>query len=1033
MSCQSRRCISSFHRWRRRNLGDQAGVAGAHEIFAGLLGQRASLGVVIKTISVVGMLVVILDDPRGDLAGSILLTRSFREGRVADHRHRSARPVVDEVRSRGNTRASVVGMQGVPHLATLAVIIAVRGQTVTIFARFLGVVLLGILSQVKTLHSGGTLVADAANNIRNRIGLVPKVAVCHVSYAQTGKTFVPFTKAREMLIHLRVRILHGTLRRAAGLRSRAASRSLLGGLGGGRFLGLRSLSDGGLLLDGLLLSQLGELGRAANGANDVLHVMGLAVDQAAKVEHHALSIVALAAEVGVVVLQARKLLLVALALALQLLGDLLLKNQRLQGVIPLLLRSGQAQSETGGVVLLLVDEAAKATVLPLVVFDLDLELGGLLGELLGEGLELEELLLPRLKLLNQEVVALGDLAQLGVHTALEVDKVLPSLHGVPRVLVALPHDLIQMAHGHLRHQGLLDRAAENGLHTGVASQLLADVIHDAHDGVLVPPRRLLDALNLASHHNDLTGGDQLSPGIGRSKMVGNARGRDIAVQRLRQAVNELRSLSGIENVRRARRQHEVAVQIHNQGVRRGVEQRAALGGDTQNVRTGFLDQILDMTSMNHWHVQATPLVNSNAVTNRFGGDREHGGVVTDEDDAASRGHRGFDDTHDVGNGQTREQRPHGEVLESRGRRRELVAQGIILHVNADQVVQARGREAENPRHLLCMEQVGGLVPMDPHTPEVVTQQVVEGVSREETQAIGDPVDLLRVIVEIGLGLFAEFTDSFGTLLVGSGPDTQSNAVKSVGRILLQDEGMVGTVRLGLAGTNLNIVRETGLVVVSWDCLHGIPPPLFNGEIECTYPHSRMQRFGNLIVLFQAGTAAQDFWQPKLAHGSLHMTDLSLGRRRSPDPLGGLPAHTANHVGMGQGLGRFLGGFGAGLRRDRLRNAGVKRGGATRNDQRIFSLIAGGRPVARGRTGEGRVVSQRRTHGECRRGNGGLNGESSSFRRKLIYIDPGGGVCLPPTLVPRIRSIQSVGFTRSRNERKGDRVDSTARVALLECY
>ena len=110
-------------------------------------------------------------------------------------------------------------------------------------------------------------------------------------------------------------------------------------------------------------------------------------------------------------------------------------------------------------------------------------------------------------------------------------------------------------------------------------------------------------------------------------------------------------------------------------------------------------------------------------------------------------------------------------------------------------------------------------------------------------------------------------------------------------------------------------------------------------VENTHPHGRMQGLGDFIVLLQSGTAPQYLGQPKLAHGTFHVTNLSLRWRGSSDPLGGFPAHAANHVGMSEGLGGPLSGFRIGLRRDGLRNAGVKRGGATRNDQGVFPLIA----------------------------------------------------------------------------------------------
>ncbi len=55
------------------------------------------------------------------------------------------------------------------------------------------------------------------------------------------------------------------------------------------------------------------------------------------------------------------------------------------------LRARQTNSEASGVVLLLIDENRKPAILSLVVFDLDLEILGLLCKLLGKGLEFEEL------------------------------------------------------------------------------------------------------------------------------------------------------------------------------------------------------------------------------------------------------------------------------------------------------------------------------------------------------------------------------------------------------------------------------------------------------------------------------------------------------------------------------------------------------------------------------------------------------------------------------------------------------------------
>lgn len=135
----------------------------------------------------------------------------------------------------------------------------------------------------------------------------------------------------------------------------------------------------------------GELVGRRQRLDEVLHVVVLARDQAAQVQHDAARLVALPGNRDVGVLKRVELLPVPLALPLELLGDLLLENERLERVVALLLGSGEADRQPRGVVLLLVEEAAQAAVLALVAFDLDLEVLRLLGEGVGEGLEFEEL------------------------------------------------------------------------------------------------------------------------------------------------------------------------------------------------------------------------------------------------------------------------------------------------------------------------------------------------------------------------------------------------------------------------------------------------------------------------------------------------------------------------------------------------------------------------------------------------------------------------------------------------------------------
>ena len=79
------------------------------------------------------------------------------------------------------------------------------------------------------------------------------------------------------------------------------------------------------------------------------------------------------------------------------------------------------------------------------------------------------LLFPALEFLDEEVVSLGDFAELGIHATLEIDEILPSLKRIPRVLIPFSNDLIQMSHRHLGHEWLLHRPTENSLHAGVSS------------------------------------------------------------------------------------------------------------------------------------------------------------------------------------------------------------------------------------------------------------------------------------------------------------------------------------------------------------------------------------------------------------------------------------------------------------------------------------------------------------------------------------------------------------------------------------
>jgi hypothetical protein len=93
--------------------------------------------------------------------------------------------------------------------------------------------------------------------------------------------------------------------------------------------------------------------------------------------------------------------------------------------------------------------------------------------------------------------------------------------------------------------------------------------------------------------------------------------------------------------------------------------------------------------------------------------------VTNKDDAASWGQGCLYYTNNVWDREAGEQGPHGKVLESGRRGGELIAQGVILHVDANQIIESGGWEAEYTRYFLGMEEIRCLVPVNPHATEVI--------------------------------------------------------------------------------------------------------------------------------------------------------------------------------------------------------------------------------------------------------------------------------------------------------------------------
>lgn len=126
----------------------------------------------------------------------------------------------------------------------------------------------------------------------------------------------------------------------------------------------------------------------------------------------------------------------------------------------------------------------------------------------------------------------------------------------------------------------------------------------------------------------------------------------------------------------------------------------------------------------------------------------------------------------------------------------------------------------------------------------------------------------------------------------------------------------------------------------------------------TYPHSSMQRPGDLVILLKPRAASKNFREPELAHSSLHVLDLSVGGLGSLDPLRGLATNTAHHVGVGESLGGALAGLRIELGGQRLGDPRVQRRGPAGDEQAVLALgsrrtvgVAGARTKAqRGRHG-----------------------------------------------------------------------------------
>ena len=351
------------------------------------------------------LLVAILDDLRRDVSPDVvLLAAPLRRRRSARDGHRGARAVVDEVRGRGNARSTTARMQQtiISILGALGGVSIITGRhsregalamTSASLAesKFLGLDF-RVVSELESFDCSGALLADVADDVRDGVGLVPKMAVSDVNDARGAEALAVSDTVNETRFHF---WRHVVACLVVSVRARRGTGIVgCGILWCALLLRLLFLSDVLKIISFFIvavLNVLSEFWALAEGSDNVLHVVSLSTDQTAEMKNHTLSLITLAENGGVGVLEGRKLLLVAFTLTLKFLSDLLLEDESFKCIVTLLLGPREAGSKAGCIILLLVNEACEASVLTLVILDLNLEVLSLLRELFGESLEFEEL------------------------------------------------------------------------------------------------------------------------------------------------------------------------------------------------------------------------------------------------------------------------------------------------------------------------------------------------------------------------------------------------------------------------------------------------------------------------------------------------------------------------------------------------------------------------------------------------------------------------------------------------------------------
>lgn len=69
-----------------------------------------------------------------------------------------------------------------------------------------------------------------------------------------------------------------------------------------------------------------------------------------------------------------------------------------------------------------------------------------------------------------------------------------------------------------------------------------------------------------------------------------------------------------------------------------------------------------------------------------------------------------------------------------------------------------------------MEEIGRLVPVNPHPSEVVAKEVIKRIAGQEAKAVWDPVCLVGLFIVVGLGTFAKVANSLSAFFIRTGPN-----------------------------------------------------------------------------------------------------------------------------------------------------------------------------------------------------------------------------------------------------------------------